>query len=65
MTLSLEKKMAEEKSGFTAELVVDGKKVGLNPYVTAVFVQVIQGLVRTLKNVPEPSDIEVRILTKP
>jgi len=57
--------MAEEKSGFTAELVVDGKKVGLNPYVTAVFVQVIQGLVRTLKNVPEPSDIEVRILTKP
>jgi hypothetical protein len=57
--------MTEEKSGFTAELIVDGKNVGLNPYVTSVFVQVIQGLVRTLKNVPESSDIEVRIFTKP
>jgi hypothetical protein len=59
-----EQSMAEEKtkgSGFEVELKVNGKPVPLNPYVESVFANVIEGLVRTLKNTPEPEKVEITI----
>jgi molybdopterin-guanine dinucleotide biosynthesis adapter protein len=46
------------KSGFTAALKVNGKSIPLNPYVESVFANVIAGLVRTLKDTPEPETVE-------
>jgi hypothetical protein len=59
-----ERKMAETKQDFTVELTVNGKKVGLNPYVTSVFALVVQGLVHTLKNIPELHEIDLSIRRK-
>jgi hypothetical protein len=56
--------MSEPKQDFTVELTVNGKKVGLNPYVASVFAHVVDGLVRTLKNVPEPHEVDVSIRRK-
>ena len=50
------------KSGFTAALKVNGKSIPLNPYVESVFANVIEGLVRTLKNTPEPQRVEIALL---
>ena len=57
--------MAEGKtkgSGFMAELKVNGKPVPLNPYVESVFANVALGLVRTLKNTPEPQKVELTLM---
>ena len=53
--------MTEKETNVSIELLINGKRVGLNPYVTSVFVNVIRGLVDTLKNVGEPTDIEIRL----
>ena len=49
------------KSDFKIELTVNNKKVGLKSFVQGVFVNVILGMVKTLKNVDEPEDIVVKI----
>ena len=49
------------ESDFKIELTVNNKKVGLNSFVRGVFVNVILGMVKTLKNVDEPEDIVVKI----
>ncbi|MBA7670468.1 hypothetical protein ES703_78614 [subsurface metagenome] len=49
------------ESDFKIELTVNNKKVGLNSFVRGVFVNVILGVVKTLKNVDEPEDIVVKI----
>ncbi len=44
------------------ELVIDGKKVALNPYVTSVFYKVIVALISTLKGVDEDWKVaEIRL----
>jgi hypothetical protein len=43
------------------ELTVNGKIIGLNPYVQSVFLEVIAGLVSTLKNTEQPDEIVVRV----
>lgn len=44
------------------ELLVNGKKVGLNPYVKSVFQAVIRGLLSTLKGVDEPArEVELKM----
>ena len=56
--------MAEGKnkmSGFEVELRVNGKTIPLNPYVNSVFANVIEGLVGTLKDTPEPEKIELAL----
>lgn len=49
------------ESDFKIELTVNNKKVGLKSFVQGVFVNVILGMVKTLKNVDEPEDIVVKI----
>ncbi len=49
------------ESDFKIELTVNNKKVGLKSFVRGVFVNVILGMVKTLKNVDEPEDIVVKI----
>ena len=46
---------------FKVELTVNGKKVGMNPFVKTVFAKVIQSLVESLKNTGEPEEIVVRL----
>jgi len=46
---------------FKVELTVNGKKVGMNPFVKTVFEKVIRGLVESLKNMDEPEEIVVRL----
>lgn len=53
----------DRQEEYQVELLVDGKKLGLNPYVRSVFYQVVTGLVSTLKNVGEPGEIQVRVST--
>jgi molybdopterin-guanine dinucleotide biosynthesis protein B len=56
--------MAEGKmkgSAFKVELKVNGKSIPLNPYVESVFANVIAGLVKTLKNTPEPERVEISV----
>jgi hypothetical protein len=44
------------------ELVVDGKKVPMNPYVMSVFYKVIKALISTLKGVDEDwKVVEIRL----
>jgi hypothetical protein len=56
--------MTEKKTDKSVELFVNGKKLGLNPYVTSVFVNVVLALVDTLRNVEEPRDIEIRVVDR-
>lgn len=44
------------------ELKVNGKSIPLNPYVESVFANVIEGLVKTLKNTPGPERVEITLL---
>jgi hypothetical protein len=53
----------EQQQEYEVELLLDGKKVGLNPYVRSVFHQVVKGLVSTLKNTGDPEEILVRVST--
>ena len=44
------------------ELVIDGKKIPMNPYVTNVFYEVIKALISTLKGVDEDWKVaEIRL----
>ena len=43
------------------ELILDGKKTGLNMYVRSVFINVVLALVKTLKNIGDPEKIEIRV----
>ena len=44
------------------ELKVNGKSIPLNPYVESVFANVIEGLVKTLKNTPGSERVEITLL---
>jgi hypothetical protein len=50
-----------ENQNFTVELTVNGKKVGMNPFVKNVFAKVILSLVESLKNTGEPEEIVVKV----
>lgn len=50
-----------EHEDFKVELTVNGKKVGLNPFVKTVFARVILSLVETLKNTGEPGEVVVKV----
>lgn len=49
------------KEGYTVELQVNGKKIGLKPFVQDVFYNVITGIVSTLKKVQNPEEIVLKI----
>jgi len=53
----------EERSllDFSVELTVNGEKIELNPYVKSVFINVIFGMVKTLKNVDVPEKVDIKI----
>jgi hypothetical protein len=53
----------EEKNllDFSVELTINGEKVALNPYVKSVFINVIFGMVKTLKNVDVPERVDIKI----
>jgi hypothetical protein len=51
-----------DNQDFDVELTVNGKKVGTNPYVSSVFINVILGLVKTLNDVEEPGEVVLRIV---
>ena len=50
-----------ENKDFKVVLTVNGKKVGMNPFVKTVFAKVIMSLVETLKNTGEPEEIVVKV----
>ena len=50
-----------ENQDFKIELTVNGKKVGMNPFVKTVFVKIILSLVESLKNTGEPEEIVVKV----
>jgi hypothetical protein len=43
------------------ELTVNGKKVGMNPYVQLVFTNVVLGLIKSLKNIGDSKEIVLKI----
>ncbi len=43
------------------ELTVNGKKVGMNPYVKLVFTNVVLGLIKSLKNIGEAKEIVLKL----
>lgn len=51
----------ENREKYDVQLLVNGKKVGLKPFVKSVFYQVVTGLVSTLKRTEAPEEIVVRI----
>ena len=53
-----------ENQDFKIELTVNGKKVGMNPFVKTVFVKIILSLVESLKNTGEPEEIVVKVTTR-
>jgi len=54
----------EEKKDYDVELLLDGKRVGLNPYVRSVFIGVAKALVDTLKNIEDPKKIMITVEKK-
>lgn len=54
----------EEKKDYDVELLIDGKRVGLNQYVRSVFIGVATVLVSTLKNVEDPQKIMLTVEKK-
>ena len=50
-----------EREDFKVELTVNGKKVGLNPFVENVFARIILSLVESLKNTGEPGEVVVKV----
>ena len=56
--------MAKEEKNlldFSVELTVNGEKIELNPYVKSVFINVIFGMVKTLKNADVPEKVDIKI----
>jgi hypothetical protein len=56
--------MAKEEKNlldFSVELTIHGEKVALNPYVKSVFINVIFGIVKTLRNVDVPEKVDIKI----
>lgn len=51
----------EKQQEYQVDLLLDGKKAALKPFVRDVFYQVVSGLVSTLKSTGEPAEIVVRI----
>ena len=45
----------------SVELTVNGKRVGMNPFVKTVFINVILGIVESLKNTEKPDEIILKI----
>ncbi len=54
----------EETKDYDVELLLDGKRVGLNEYVRSVFIGVATALVDTLKNVEDPQKIVLTVEKK-
>jgi hypothetical protein len=54
----------KEYTDCEVKLVINGKKVGLNPYVKSVYAGVVLALAGTLKNVDEPEKIEITVEKK-
>lgn len=54
----------ESDESIDLELEVDGKSVGMNPFVKTVFHKVILSLVSSLKKTEEASEIVIRLRTK-
>ena len=50
-----------EEKDFKVELTVNNKKVGLKPYVKSVFINVLLGMIKTLKKVDSPEEIVLKI----
>ena len=50
-----------EGKDFKMELTINNKKVGLKPYVKNVFINVMLGLVKTLKRIDSPEEIVLKI----
>lgn len=46
---------------YRAELVINGKKIVMNPFVQAVFVNVTMGLVGALKDAGKPEQIVLTV----
>jgi hypothetical protein len=51
----------EETDRYSVELHVDGKKIGLNPFVKAVFFNVVTGIVSTLKKTEDANEIVLKV----
>ena len=54
----------ENKKEYDVELLINGKRVGLNKYVKSVFIEVTMALVDTLKNVEDPQKIALTVEKK-
>ncbi len=54
-----EKKRAVD--GYSVELHVNGKKIGMNPFVRAVFFSVVTGIVSNLKKTEGTEEIVLKI----
>jgi len=54
----------EETKDYNVELLINGKGIGLNPYVRSVFIGVAKALVGTLKNVEDPQKIVLTVEKK-
>ena len=46
------------------KVILDGKEIEINPFVTSVFGNTISGLVSSLKLDDEPKEIEIKITKK-
>jgi hypothetical protein len=51
--------MAEEE--MSVELTVNGKRVGMKPFVKSVFIKVVIALLETLKNVDDPDEVVLKM----
>jgi hypothetical protein len=51
--------MAEKEP--SVELTVNGKRVGMKPFVKSVFIRVVMALLETLKNVDDPDEVVLKI----
>lgn len=50
-----------EGKDFKVELTVNNNKVGLKPYVKSVFINVMLGLIKTLKGIDSPEEIVLKL----
>ncbi len=50
-----------EGKDFKVELEINNKNVGMKPYVKSVFINVLLGLVKTLKRIDSPEEIVLKI----
>jgi len=47
--------------GYSVELHINGKKIGMNPFVRAVFLSVVTGIVSNLKKTEDADEIVLKI----